>query len=263
MLPLSSNYMHTSASRLLILFCLLTSRMLGPQANGEVERFMHVLKKVIRTSTAERKSWKQELYTFLRNYRATPHSTTGVPPATAMFQRPIRTRLPEPQRPAADDSDIREHDKSKKEAMKSNAEKHHQFRESNIKVGDTVLVKHNHHVGKLNTPFDIRPLKVVRVRGSRVTAQRGSYFITWNVSHFKVLTGQHDIPNDIDNYDDDGVPSHANIPSSSPMYCFKVTSRWYSKTKIKTLLCRLHVCLYSLPSVHKACVSNFNTHNIW
>ena len=128
-----------------------------------------------------------------------------------MFQRPIRTRLPEPQRPAADDSDIREHDKSKKEAMKSNAEKHHQFRESNIKVGDTVLVKHNHHVGKLNTPFDIRPLKVVRVRGSRVTAQRGSYFITWNVSHFKVLTGQHDIPNDIDNYDDDGVPSHANI----------------------------------------------------
>ena len=47
-----------------------------PQANGEVERYMKTLKKVYR---------RQELYKFLRNYRATPHTTTGVPPATLLL----------------------------------------------------------------------------------------------------------------------------------------------------------------------------------
>ncbi|PIK34808.1 hypothetical protein BSL78_28364 [Apostichopus japonicus] len=89
-----------------------------PQANGEVERFMRVVKKVVRTATAERKSWKQELYTFLANYRATPHKTSGAPAATVMFQRPIRTRLPDPQSHAANDSEIRNRDKSIKQSRR-------------------------------------------------------------------------------------------------------------------------------------------------
>ena len=68
---------------------------LWPRANAEVERFMRTLKKTYRIAHAERKPWKQELYQFLRNYRATPHITTGTPPATLMFGRAIRTRLPE------------------------------------------------------------------------------------------------------------------------------------------------------------------------
>ena len=55
---------------------------LWPRANAEVERFMRTLKKIYRVAHAERKPWKQELYKFLRNYRATPHITTGTPPAT-------------------------------------------------------------------------------------------------------------------------------------------------------------------------------------
>ena len=66
-----------------------------PQANGEVERFMRTLEKAIRTAQIEGKPWKQELYTFLRNYRATPHSTTDVSPYDVMFQRPMKTKLPE------------------------------------------------------------------------------------------------------------------------------------------------------------------------
>jgi len=56
-----------------------------PRANGEVERFMRTVKKVVRTASVEDKNWKQELYRFLRNYRATPHSTTGAAPATLLF----------------------------------------------------------------------------------------------------------------------------------------------------------------------------------
>ena len=46
---------------------------LWPEANGEVENFMKPLKKICRTAQLEGRPWKKELYTFLRNYRATPH----------------------------------------------------------------------------------------------------------------------------------------------------------------------------------------------
>ena len=81
-----------------------------PRANGQVERVMRTLKKAIRTANAEGRSWKQELQKFLRNYRATPHSSTNVAPYTALFGRSMNTRLPDlPQKgggstPDADDS---------------------------------------------------------------------------------------------------------------------------------------------------------------
>ena len=48
--------------------------------------------KVLRTTTNR----KQQMYQFLRNYCTTPHSTTVVAPATALFGRPIRVKLPCP-----------------------------------------------------------------------------------------------------------------------------------------------------------------------
>ena len=66
-----------------------------PRANGEVERFVRTVKKVIKTANLERKSWKQGMYQLRRNFRATPHTTTGNPPGTALFNRAIKTKLPE------------------------------------------------------------------------------------------------------------------------------------------------------------------------
>ena len=68
---------------------------LWPCANGEVERFMAPLMKAIRAAHVEQRSWKQELYTFLRQYRATPHCTTGVSPSEALNQRQMRVTLPQ------------------------------------------------------------------------------------------------------------------------------------------------------------------------
>uniref|UniRef100_H2ZXD0 Gypsy retrotransposon integrase-like protein 1 n=1 Tax=Latimeria chalumnae TaxID=7897 RepID=H2ZXD0_LATCH len=66
-----------------------------PRTNGEVERFMKTIKKAIKMATVEQKNWKQEMYKFLGNYQATPHCTTGVSPATALFGRPLKIKLPE------------------------------------------------------------------------------------------------------------------------------------------------------------------------
>ena len=68
---------------------------LWPCANGEVERFMAPLMKAIRAAHIEQRSWKQELYNFLRQYRATPHCMTGVSPSEALNQRQMRVTLPQ------------------------------------------------------------------------------------------------------------------------------------------------------------------------
>ena len=67
-----------------------------PESNGLVEKFNASLEKVIHTAKVESKNWRQELNTFLRNYRATPQLTTKEAPADLLFQkRNFRTRLPE------------------------------------------------------------------------------------------------------------------------------------------------------------------------
>ncbi|CAB4012399.1 Transposon Ty3-I Gag-Pol poly [Paramuricea clavata] len=65
-----------------------------PRANGEVEQFVRTIKKVVKTATVEHKNWKQEMHCFLRNFRATPHTTTKIHPATALSGRALKTKLP-------------------------------------------------------------------------------------------------------------------------------------------------------------------------
>ena len=58
---------------------------LWPQANATAENFNRMLRKVVQSAKLENKNWKQETYRFLRNYRATPHISTGKSPAEIIF----------------------------------------------------------------------------------------------------------------------------------------------------------------------------------
>ena len=91
------------------------------RANGEVERFVHTVKKVIKTAKVELKNYRQELNRLLRNYRATPNSTTRIAPATALFGRPMKTKLPELTTPCSD-PEIRKRDQTAKAKMKEYAD---------------------------------------------------------------------------------------------------------------------------------------------
>ena len=157
---------------------------LWPEANGEVERVMKTFGKVLRTTT----SWRQQMYQFLRNYRATPHCTTGVAPATALFGRPIRIKLPCPIAVPCDTDFnptlMRERDTYQKLKMKSHAECKRSIRDSDIQVGDTVLVKQPKR-GKLSTPYHPIPLTVTSKNHSMLTAEGGDRKVTRNSSHFK------------------------------------------------------------------------------
>ena len=67
---------------------------LWPQVNGEAERYVRTLGKIIRTAMIETGSWKQKLFTFLRHYRTTPQTTTGMSPSEMLNKRKLRTEVP-------------------------------------------------------------------------------------------------------------------------------------------------------------------------
>ena len=66
---------------------------LWPRANAESERFMKTIGKAIRAAHTEHRSWKQEIHTFLRNNRATPHATIDMSPGEILFGRKSNTNL--------------------------------------------------------------------------------------------------------------------------------------------------------------------------
>ena len=163
---------------------------LWPQANGGAERMMRTLKKIMQTAHVDGKNWKQELYRALLNYRATPHSTTGVSPAEALFNRQIKTRLPEPDQAASEiDNEMRLNDGERKRQMKTYADskRNTQFRE--LQVGDSVLVKQQAN-SKLTTPYLPEPLQVIQKKGSMITAKNSRRSITRNSSFFKKIPSQ-------------------------------------------------------------------------
>ena len=158
-----------------------------PQANGEVERFMAPLMKAIKATQIEQRLWKLELYNFLRQYRATPPSTTGISPAEALDERKLQVTLPElSQRIHTQESQdkLKHEDMENKAKIKAYCDKRRIAKQPQLQVGDTVLVR-QHRKNKILTPFDPKPLQVVRCKSSMVTAKRVTYTITRNVSHYK------------------------------------------------------------------------------
>ena len=133
-----------------------------PRANGEAERLVHTLEKSIRIAHLEGKNWKHELYEFLRQYRATPHSTTNVSPCEALNNRKLKTAIPElpvtqykqpkgtPQEPPAN---IAQRDAMQKQKMKLYADLKAHAQEREIKPGEVVLVRQPKH-NKLSTSYN-------------------------------------------------------------------------------------------------------------
>ena len=92
------------------------------------------------------------MFSFLRNYRATPHCTTDYAPATVLLGRPIGIKILTVNAKVTDRFDpnlMRENDMKK---IKQNAENQRCIKEWQINVGDSVLVKQRKE-NKFSQPF--------------------------------------------------------------------------------------------------------------
>ena len=98
--------------------------------------------------------------------------------------------------------------------MKTYADAKVRAKTSTIKIGDTVLARQRKH-NKFSTRFDPLPFRVVRMKGTMVTACHNGKYITRNVSHFKVVDPEFQ-GEDEGEEDDDLVPiSNSNSTSNA------------------------------------------------
>ena len=141
-----------------------------PEANGLAENFMKVLKKSWHTSMVEGKNPKQEMYKLLRQYRATPHSSTGRAPAEVLFNRPFKTRLPNLARPTHGSQGLKEKHDASKATQKHYKDLKANVRPHTISVGDKVLLLQT--TTKQRPWYDPLPYLVTRVQGTQITVSR-------------------------------------------------------------------------------------------
>ena len=160
-----------------------------PQANGEVERQSRTLCKAIRAAHAEGKDWRTELDVFLLAYRSTPQCVTGRSPAELLFNRQIRTKLPELSesqlQSTRHDAAVRTADAVRKEKGRINADRVRRAKESMVKQGDKVLLRQQKK-NKLSTPYERDPYSVTDRKGQSVIIEKDGKKMMRHVSFVKL-----------------------------------------------------------------------------
>ena len=173
---------------------------LAPWANGTAERFMKNLAKVLQVAKSDKKNWRHELTKYLRAYRATPHSMTGVSPAALLFNgRPYGTNLPSirtsmttPEQQKAISTDGK-----KKGRMEAHANKGAQIKHTTYEVGDQVLLKQQKR-NKLDTAYEKEPYTVEEVKGRQITARNHIHQVCRHANLFKKLVSRPELDDDMD-----------------------------------------------------------------
>ena len=160
-----------------------------PQANGQAENFMKRIGAVIRNATVENKNWKQELNSFLRNYRSTPHSSTGVAPSILLFGTNRTNRLPSIIEDARSFDEFKaiaiERDHLSKRKSKRYTDQKRKAKMHNFKIGEIVIIRQKRQ-NKFSTMYDQIKYVITNIKGSMITvkADDGRQF-SRNAERFK------------------------------------------------------------------------------
>ncbi|XP_065094766.1 uncharacterized protein K02A2.6-like [Ochlerotatus camptorhynchus] len=157
-----------------------------PAANGEVERQNRSILKVLKIGQMKGETLERCLQEYLYMYTVTPHSVTGVSPAELMFGRRFRDKFPQISEDPILEDEIKDRDLMHKYQAKLYRDKRVNAQESNIGIGDQVLMKQQHRMNKLAPNFHPEPAVVIDRNGSNVIVQteKGEIYRR-NSSHLK------------------------------------------------------------------------------
>ena len=164
-----------------------------PQANGQVENFNKNLKRLIQKSFINNSNWKQELNSFLRSYRNTPHGSTKATPAELIFKRSNSSKLPN----KFDQFEIQEektvkarrNDLESKNKMKEYSDKKRRAVNHSFKTNDKVIldqIKDKKISNKIKSRFADELWTVKQVKGSLITIESNGRELTRNCSFLKL-----------------------------------------------------------------------------
>ncbi|KAJ1208059.1 hypothetical protein NDU88_003449 [Pleurodeles waltl] len=135
-----------------------------PEANGEAERFMRTLNKVLRIAEANAHNIDCALYAFLREYRLNPHTTKKISPSALCMNRLVEDTIPQCDVPTALQEQVSERLCQRSKTANDQVSTRRRTRTLPLQVGDQVLVRNWHPVEKFRLPFEMTPWTVVRIR---------------------------------------------------------------------------------------------------
>ena len=140
-----------------------------PRSNGEVERYNWTLLKSIRVIHAEGKDWQLYFNSILLDYHLTKNATTQAAPAMLLFNRDIRNHFPLLNKTSnlSHEKKAKRNDTISKIKCKTRYEKTMNFKTSDIKVGNKILVKQRKR-NKLTTLCKSEPFTVIQKKGNTV-----------------------------------------------------------------------------------------------
>ena len=162
---------------------------LHPQANGATERVNRCINKVIRAAIAEGRNWRHALEEWLRAYRVTPHTATGVAPAELLMGRRVNDAIPmlRPSHPVLHKrSELSKQHEGYTDRMAARFNESKRAKEVRIAPGTSVLRKRQQRT-KLQTPFEVAPWTVVERRGDSYRLERGGHTCTRHLTHVMPL----------------------------------------------------------------------------
>ena len=128
-----------------------------PQANN-AETFMKPLGKTMKIAHHHRQDKSQALNSLLANYRATPHTSTGMAPGDVLFRHGYRADGP--QRNAIPEEELRhalneDHERRRRRSDQMNASKYRN--QQQLHPGDVVITRNNKRTSKFQPLFDPTP----------------------------------------------------------------------------------------------------------
>lgn len=162
------------------------------QANGEVENMNKSLVKRFKIAYVNRDDYRKEIQKFMLMYNVTPHGTTGVSPSELMFNRTIRDKLPTVQDVIECDGSllymsVKDMDLVNKHKGKEREDKNRQAKQSDIKVGDKVLLQNVIFPHKLTTKFSPTKYHVIQRNGNEVVIDDNGRTLRRNIGQVKKL----------------------------------------------------------------------------
>lgn len=123
---------------------------------------------------------------------------------TALYGRPMRTKLPELRVNRPSDAPMRAKDQKSKDTMKQYADRRRHTKILDLQTDDKVLVhKGKIHQRKTDSYYEPQPYTIVEKKGSMITASNGNHSITRNSSMFKPVKVEKLIDNRATDSDED------------------------------------------------------------
>lgn len=151
---------------------------LSPQSNGVVERQNQGILKALAASRIDGINWRTALQRFVHDHNTlVPHARLKATPFELMVGWKFRGNFPslwkEDANKELDRIDLRERDSEAKHASKKHADMVRGAKESDIKIGDVVLL-HQQRKSKTDPSFSAERFTVIARTGAKVVVMSGN-----------------------------------------------------------------------------------------